>query len=251
MDTLSPTHTLIPGGTCLNSRTFILTSCALSIVMDLIIIPIPSIMVWNLKMERKTKQLVVVVMSLGWIATAVSVGRFIVYYFRFAPGNADRTWNIGIAISIAEPAVHIMTACAPATKCLFRSLFPYFDRERKPIYYEDRHTASASKGLGSRGFSFGLSAGRTTDRGGEMEEEEMGRVEGSGYGGKTGGLYGAKRVSVESGESVDGVYNGHKIVGKDSVEARGMVKNGSTRTENTVVSDVLEPEPKHCLAQSA
>ena len=35
--------------------------------MDLIIIPIPSIMVWNLHMDRKTKFLVVIVMSLGWV----------------------------------------------------------------------------------------------------------------------------------------------------------------------------------------
>jgi len=35
--------------------------------MDLIIIPIPSLMVWNLHMERKTKILVVIVMSLGWM----------------------------------------------------------------------------------------------------------------------------------------------------------------------------------------
>ena len=57
----------VPGGTCINSRTFILSSCALSIFMDLIIIPIPSLMVWDLQMSVKTKTLVVLVMSLGWM----------------------------------------------------------------------------------------------------------------------------------------------------------------------------------------
>lgn len=67
MDTMGPDGKLIPGGKCIDSRTFILTSCALSIFMDIVIIPIPSIMVWNLQMDRKTKMLVVVVMSLGWM----------------------------------------------------------------------------------------------------------------------------------------------------------------------------------------
>lgn len=137
MDKVGPNGTVILGGKCIDSRTFVLVSCALSIFMDLIIIPIPSIMVWNLQMHRRTKILVVAVMSLGWIATGVSVGRFIVYFYRFAPTNKDRTWDIGIAISIAEPAVHIMTACAPATKCLFRHLFPQYGTNRKTSYYHD------------------------------------------------------------------------------------------------------------------
>ncbi|KAL5119217.1 hypothetical protein ACEQ8H_002928 [Pleosporales sp. CAS-2024a] len=127
-------YKLALGGQCIQSRTFVLSSCALSMFMDLIIIPIPSIMVWNLQMERKTKMLVVMVI---WIATGVSVGRFIVYYYRIAPTNMDRTWDIGVSISIAEPAVHIMTACAPATNRLFHYLSPYFARSHPTTHYQD------------------------------------------------------------------------------------------------------------------
>ena len=67
MDHIDANGTLVKGGTCFDSRSFVLASCALSIFMDLIIIPIPSLMVWNLHMERKTKILVVIVMSLGWM----------------------------------------------------------------------------------------------------------------------------------------------------------------------------------------
>ncbi|RMZ73526.1 putative chromosome segregation cut14 [Pyrenophora seminiperda CCB06] len=159
MDKIGADGKVILGGTCIDTRTFVLTSCALSIFMDIIIMPIPSIMVWNLQMHRRTKILVVGVMSLGWVATGVSVGRFIVYYYRFAPTNTDRTYNIGIAISIVEPAVHIMTACAPATKCLFRYLFPQYGTGRFTSYYEERTAATNkfhSRG-GSRGFNFRLS----------------------------------------------------------------------------------------------
>ncbi|KAF1932851.1 uncharacterized protein M421DRAFT_1434 [Didymella exigua CBS 183.55] len=163
-------HVTVKGGKCIDSRTFVLASCALSIFMDLIIIPIPSIMVWNLQMSAKSKMLVVLIMSLGWIATGVSVGRFIVYYYRFAPTNLDRTWNIGLVISVAEPAVHIITACAPATKGLFRMLFPSFNSDYGT--YSDSYvpyTPSNTKQFASRttaskqrpsigGFNFGLSS---------------------------------------------------------------------------------------------
>lgn len=139
MDKIGADGRVVPGGKCVDPRTFVLTCCALSILMDLIIIPIPSIMVWNLQMDKRTKVLVVAVMSLGWVATGVSVGRFIVYYHRFAPTMKDRTWDIGIGISIAEPAVHIMTACAPATKCLFSRLFPSWGTQRSTTGYFDEH----------------------------------------------------------------------------------------------------------------
>ncbi|KAI4930975.1 uncharacterized protein J4E92_004809 [Alternaria infectoria] len=158
MDSIDANGNVVPGGTCIDARTFVLVSCGLSIFMDLIIIPIPSIMVWGLQMHRRTKLLVVIVMSLGWIATGVSIGRFIVYYYRFAPTNKDRTWDIGIGISIAEPAVHIMTACAPATKCLFRTLFPQYGTGRNTSYYEDRTAGTmrpSTKVFGN--FNFGLS----------------------------------------------------------------------------------------------
>jgi hypothetical protein len=170
-------------------------------------------MVWNLQMDRKTKLLVVVVMSLGWIATGVSVGRFIVYYYRFAPSMKDRTWDIGIAISIAEPAVHIMTACAPATKCLFRYLFPYFARRstrtQGTSFYKDR---AGTKG--SRGFSFGVNGCVAWVVGGGREQFANAKQEET---------YGMKRLSTADSR-------------EDLV---GEAEDGK--------SSMVEAEPKHCL----
>ena len=67
LDTTSPDGTLVKGGQCIKSLNFIMASCGLSIFMDLIIIPIPTAMVWNLQMRRKTKLAVVGVMSMGWM----------------------------------------------------------------------------------------------------------------------------------------------------------------------------------------
>ena len=54
-------------GTWIDSLAFIMASCGLSIFMDLIIIPIPTAMVWNLQMQKKTKIAVVLIMSMGWM----------------------------------------------------------------------------------------------------------------------------------------------------------------------------------------
>ncbi|EAT80018.2 hypothetical protein SNOG_12720 [Parastagonospora nodorum SN15] len=216
MDTMDADGNLVKGGTCFDSRTFVLTSCALSIFMDVIIIPIPSIMVWNLQMERKTKMLVVIVMSLGWIATGVSVGRFIVYYYRIAPTNKDRTWDIGVSISIAEPAVHIMTACAPATKRLFRYLFPYFARSRTTgNYYEDRVTTNKSTGVrrNFNRFSFGLN----------KDEEE-----------------GAEEIGMAPKKDGD-VDRGFGMKRLSTVDSREESKEDKSSIH------VAEAEPQHCL----
>ncbi|KAK2756149.1 Structural maintenance of chromosomes protein 2 [Arachnomyces sp. PD_36] len=115
---------LVPGGKCFDSLRFILASCALSIFMDLIIMPIPTAMVWNLTMPKKTKIAVVLIMSMGWIATGVSVARFVVYYYRWQPDNEDRNYEIGYTISIAESNVAMWAACVPALKRLVRHLMP-------------------------------------------------------------------------------------------------------------------------------
>jgi hypothetical protein len=58
---------IIKHGKCINSLAFIMGSCGLSIVMDFIIIPIPTVMVWNLQMNRKRKIAIATVMSMGWM----------------------------------------------------------------------------------------------------------------------------------------------------------------------------------------
>jgi hypothetical protein len=65
--TVGADGTVIKNGKCIKSLDFIMASCGLSIFMDLIIIPIPTAMVWNLQMRRKTKIAVVAVMSMGWM----------------------------------------------------------------------------------------------------------------------------------------------------------------------------------------
>lgn len=59
--------TMVKGGKCFKQFEFVIASCALSIFFDLLIMPIPTIMVWNLQMPKRTKIAVAAVMSFGWM----------------------------------------------------------------------------------------------------------------------------------------------------------------------------------------
>jgi structural maintenance of chromosome 2 len=236
MDSVGADGKVVLGGECIDTRTFVLTSCSLSIFMDLIIMPIPSIMVWKLQMGRRTKLLVVIVMSLGWIATGVSVGRFIVYYYRFAPTNTDRTWNIGIAISIAEPAIHIICACAPATKRLFRELFPQYRTEQDASYYEDRTKSTARVSRGSRTldtFNFGPLNGEENAAGLELE----------------GGAPRTAPLSIKSRVSEYDLKAMESFESRD-VREQAQRKMSCSKTACTETSEPAEAEPRHCLGQA-
>lgn len=131
----------------------------------------------------------------------------------------DRTWDIGLSISIAEPAVHIMTACAPATKCLFRYLFPYFARSRtrtNTTYYEDRTNGSRGPRRAFNRFSFGFGA---EGKDGEQGIEEIGMADKKAEDGRK------RRSSLDSRESV-----------------REVVEDGK--------SSMVEAEPQHCLGHA-
>ena len=176
----------------------------------------------------------------------MSVGRFIVYYYRFAPTNLDRTWDIGVVISIAEPAVHIITACAPATKGLFRMLFPSWKSEYGT--YGDSYvpyTPSNTKQLGSRtttskprpsmGFNFGLSS--KTEEGQDVvitEREHSSRDE---------DVYGMKPLgSVDSREQI-----GHDDYETSTHDARASKANTEYSKED---SDIIEASPRHVLGHA-
>ncbi|KAJ4297486.1 hypothetical protein N0V90_005378 [Kalmusia sp. IMI 367209] len=189
MDHVDANGNTIKGGKCINTLQFIMSSCALSIFMDLIIMPIPTAMVWNLQMKRKTKIAVVAVMSVGWIATIASVVRLIVYYYRYAP-TTDRTYNIGLITSIIEPSIAIIAACAPALRRLFTFMMPhYFSDSSYPTYATTYPTNNATysrsrpKRSGSFPHDFDFEAEIGKDGLTELRNEQ---IDGDGAGGEFG-----------------------------------------------------------------
>ena len=82
----------------------------------------------------------------------MSVARFVIYYYRFT--SADKTYDIGLVVSIVEPSVGIIAACAPAMKLLFKFLAPRlfttddsYPQQTSPIKSQPRQSLSYHFGM--------------------------------------------------------------------------------------------------------
>lgn len=56
---------LIKGGTCINQITLFLVSAGLTVLTDLMVLIIPTIIVWNLQMPRRKKVIAAMILSVG------------------------------------------------------------------------------------------------------------------------------------------------------------------------------------------
>ncbi|PVI05830.1 hypothetical protein DM02DRAFT_71865 [Periconia macrospinosa] len=166
------------GGKCIHSLAFILGSCTGSILLDLIIIPIPTIMVYNLQMARRNKIAIALVMSMGWIATLASISRLVVYYIRYT--TPDRSYNIGVVSSVVEPSLAIIAACAPTLRRLFATLLPsYFEVSASPppsllpgqVMGSDVERCNGNCGCGCEGVRRGAGGDPGQMRSGGLEVE--------------------------------------------------------------------------------
>ena len=148
-------------------------------------------------------------------ATAVSVGRFIVYYYRFSPENTDKSYGIGFTISIVEPAVGIIAACAPAMKCLFR----FTD---DPTTYT---TPVNTKNQSQRRRSF-------TEQYGVDKETYQDRM----YLGREEQTYGMNPLG--------------KTGSSDRIVSHAAQTPTRSRSTKTGASEAIEHRPEHCLEES-
>lgn len=159
-------------------------------------------------------------------ATTVSVARFIIYYYRFSPTNTDRTWDIGLVVSIVEPSVGILAACAPAMKCLIRNLAPRYFSEEESIYPTRTSHSVKSGPRQSLSYHFGM----------DKELTPNGRLEG-----------------LEREEEMYGMRPLESVDSRDPtvVDVEG---NGSaprrTRSTKTGHSEALEAVPQHVLGHA-
>lgn len=56
---------LIKGGTCINQINFFLISAGLAVGTDLLVVAIPTVIVWDLKMPKRRKIIAAAILSTG------------------------------------------------------------------------------------------------------------------------------------------------------------------------------------------
>ncbi|KAL2844826.1 hypothetical protein BJY01DRAFT_214678, partial [Aspergillus pseudoustus] len=115
---------VVKGGTCIDQVTFFLVSAGMTILTDIWLLCIPTMVVWRLHMSRRKKIAIIGVLSMGMIVTIIGIARLVIYHDRFNPNKTDRTHNIGHTISSVEVNVAIITASATALTALINRIAP-------------------------------------------------------------------------------------------------------------------------------
>ncbi|CAG7937037.1 unnamed protein product [Penicillium nalgiovense] len=116
----------IPGGKCINQGAFFVSTAALNLFTDIMVLSIPIIITARLQMPLRRKIAVCIILCLGGVATAIGVWRIIILaqgFFSRTP-NPDATYGIGFCSSAIEVNVAVVTACGPSLKAISSRFLP-------------------------------------------------------------------------------------------------------------------------------
>ncbi|KAI1842227.1 hypothetical protein JX265_001413 [Neoarthrinium moseri] len=114
-------------GTCVNTGAFYVSTAALTIVTDLLVLALPFWIFLRLKMALRVKLALMAVFLLGGVVTVVSILRLQwIAETSFYPSQVDPTYDIRFTYSAAETNLAIITASGPALRPLLVRWFPRF-----------------------------------------------------------------------------------------------------------------------------
>ncbi|KAJ5692323.1 hypothetical protein N7462_001746 [Penicillium macrosclerotiorum] len=118
--------TSIQGGTCIEQGSFYVSSAALNLFTDILVLSIPIIITWSLQMPLRRKIAVCIILCLGGVATAIGVWRIIILAQAFfsTTTSPDYTYSIGFCSSAIEVNVAVITACGPSMKAIATKYLP-------------------------------------------------------------------------------------------------------------------------------
>ncbi|KAL5601502.1 hypothetical protein BROUX41_002520 [Berkeleyomyces rouxiae] len=157
-----------PSGSCIDMGAFYVSTAALTILTDILVLALPLWIFMGLKMAFKLKVALVGVFSLGGVVTIVSILRLVqIYDFSYGTPSADPTYDIRFIYSAVETNLAIIAASAPAIRGLISKWFPGFFSSVSSshvVYGTDGLAVSGNKKSrsGSRGPAGVLDSGRST-----------------------------------------------------------------------------------------
>ncbi|KAF7162414.1 hypothetical protein CNMCM6106_009388 [Aspergillus hiratsukae] len=113
-----------PSAKCINFANFVTGTACAAIFTDVLVLMLPTWIVYNLKIARGQKLMLIGILSLGLISVISGIVRVILLdnYDRHIP--ADYTYSVLFCISTIEVGLSIIAACAPALKPLFVMIIP-------------------------------------------------------------------------------------------------------------------------------
>ncbi|KAI1092323.1 hypothetical protein F5B19DRAFT_212645 [Rostrohypoxylon terebratum] len=114
-------------GGCIDTGIFYVTTAALTIFTDILVLALPFWIFMGLKMAPKVKFAIMVVFLLGAVVTIVSILRMLwIIETSLYPMKYDYSYDIRFTYSAVETNLAIITASGPALRPLFMIWFPRF-----------------------------------------------------------------------------------------------------------------------------
>lgn len=140
-------------GHCYNTAAYVIASVCVVIATDIMVITIPTWMIYDLHMPRIRKIVTVSFLSFGVAVTAIGVAR-LEFLVRVFVKEEDPKHSIEQTYSSIESNLAIIGACGPTVKWILGRCIPFFDSTRMNASYPQYDsTASRTKQRLSRKYA--------------------------------------------------------------------------------------------------
>ncbi|KAL4878129.1 hypothetical protein BJY04DRAFT_221486 [Aspergillus karnatakaensis] len=144
--------TAYPDTKCLVFADFVTGTACATLFTDVLVLILPTWIVYNLRMAQKQKLMLIGILSLGLVGVIAGIVRIVlldIYDRKLASGSiADYNYNVYFALSTIEIGLVIVAACAPSFKPLVAKILPklFSTRSRNgPSYSYNRGGASGGR----------------------------------------------------------------------------------------------------------
>ncbi|CRG89032.1 hypothetical protein PISL3812_06067 [Talaromyces islandicus] len=128
----------IKGGHCIKQGKFFLSTNGIAIFTDIWVLVIPGLILWDLRMPKRTKIAAFSIIGAGGIVAVVGIIRLTIYSWRFNPNNHDMSWGVGYTTSGMVVHVAFVAACAPTLKAIFTRFWPKLFASSRNYIYRNR-----------------------------------------------------------------------------------------------------------------
>lgn len=143
-------HPEIPGH-CMEGDKYVLGNVTIVLITDVLVLLMPSWIIWDLQMPLKRKIVTISFLSFGFILIAVGIARMVWLYNAFI--GKSRSYSVESAYSAIESSVAIVGACGPTVKYILSFCVPTLQTtpatSKRSGYNNSSHHQSASKRSGT------------------------------------------------------------------------------------------------------
>ncbi|KAH7132378.1 hypothetical protein B0J11DRAFT_612490 [Dendryphion nanum] len=159
-------------GKCLDSERGAYSTIGLTVLTDLMIVAMPTWILYKLQIPLKRKIMVICFLSFGLAVTAIGVYRLWVFWY-FHNGfmkNKDALYSIRQGLSSLEVSLAAIGACGPTIKWILGLFIPFFADEDTRIAKSKRSDPSNSNKITRKRHENGDSVLNTNASGGGDED---------------------------------------------------------------------------------